>query len=146
MITRTRHDAGRRRFLAAGGTAACAAALAGVSTRAGAGETPPAARVGATFAEDAPRILLLDTGVRVSAASLQRLGAQGARPIHLAGDPVRLWRSEQGAMLRDPHTRLLGITGWDGLLLFRGLAAETRRHLRYERHDEATGAFVWMVA
>jgi hypothetical protein len=91
-------------------------------------------------------IVLIDPRLNLRTESLQRLSANGAQLRLLQGDPVWFWRSKDNAALRAPGTRLLGVTGWVNLLVFRGLAAETRRHLRYEKFDEETGAFIWLVA
>lgn len=90
-------------------------------------------------------IVLLDPNLAAPDA-LHRMNANGAQTILLQGDPVRLWRSEQGAVLRSRSSRLLGVTNWPDLLIFRGLAAETRRHLHYEKFDAASGAFIWLLA
>jgi hypothetical protein len=91
-------------------------------------------------------VVLRDPRISMPAEVMHRLDANGARTIVLEGDPVWFWRSAAGAPLRDASTTLLGVTGWAELLVFRGLAAETRRHLRYERLDAATGIFIWLVA
>jgi hypothetical protein len=90
-------------------------------------------------------VVLYETRVAISPDDLRGFDAKGTRIIALHGDPVWFWRSAAGAVLRDPATQLLGITGWAALLVLRGLAAETRRHLRYERlTSDAT--FTWLIA
>jgi hypothetical protein len=42
--------------------------------------------------------------------------------------------------------RLAGLTSWPDLLVFRGLASESRRHLLHEQQDSATGTFHWLIA
>jgi hypothetical protein len=122
----------RRRFIAV-------AAVAAVDAQAGSQmklwATAPSASV-----------VLHDPRMSVPPEVLGRLNGNGAITITLAGDPVWFWRSAAGSPLRDPAATLLGVTGWPDLLVFRVLAAETRRHLRYERLDAATGAFIWMIA
>jgi hypothetical protein len=131
------HDQGRRRFLAS--------SAAGLATTMGAADSCvvsplswPATAETSVVLHD-PRILLPDDVQR-------RLFSNGARCLALEGDPVRLWRSDAGALLRKPTTTLMGVTGWADLLIFRGMAAETRRHLRYERLDLTTGTFIWLIA
>jgi hypothetical protein len=128
----------RRQFIT-GGAAASVAAVTTVDAQAG-------SQMG--LWETAPKssVVLHDPGIAVPPEVLRRLSANGASTISLNGDPVWFWRSAAGAPLRDPATTLLGVTGWADLLVFRGLAAETRRHLRYERLDAATGTFIWMIA
>lgn len=91
-------------------------------------------------------VVLHDPRITVPAEVLRGLEANGARMLAFAGDPVWFWRSTAGSPLRSPSTRLLGVTNWPDLLIFRGLAAETRRHLRYEKLDPATGTFIWLIA
>lgn len=130
-------DQDRRRFLA-GGAAGVAATIGSTS----AGATPSGIWTAAAKAT----VVLHDPRIPLPREMQQRLGANGAQPMALEGDPVRLWRSDAGAVLRDPATTLMGVTGWADLLIFRGMAAETRRHLRYEKLDAATGTFVWLIA
>jgi hypothetical protein len=66
--------------------------------------------------------------------------------MSLDGDLVRMWRDDLGAELRNPETQLMGLTRWADLLIVRGLAAESRRHLRFERHDTQSDAFTWLIA
>ncbi len=131
---------GRRRFLA--GSAAWVGAAAGTADDFTAPASPHALLRDATGAA----LVLHEPHIMLTSHDLQRLGAQGARAVAITEDPVRLWRSADGAALRDVSTRLLGMTGWDNLLIFRGMAAETRRHLRYERLDSTTGTFIWLIA
>jgi hypothetical protein len=128
----------RRRFLT-GGAAGIAASVAAGAAQAGAGFQ---------LWGSAPHgsVVLHDPRLPLPAEILRRLGTNGARTIALQGDPVWFWRSAAGAPLRDPATTLLGVTGWAELLIFRGLAAETRRHLRYEKLNAGTGTFIWLVA
>jgi TAT (twin-arginine translocation) pathway signal sequence len=91
-------------------------------------------------------VLLHDPRIELNAETVSRLNANGVRILALHEDPVRLWRSEQGAELRNPNTRLLGVTRWADLLIVRGLAAETRRHVRHERYDAGADHFVWLIS
>jgi hypothetical protein len=132
------HDPGRRRFMAGGAaTAGLAAAMSSADAHAaGTLESWVTARAS---------VVVHDPRLAVSPDILRRLDARGARTIALTGDPVWFWRSVAGAQLREPATQLLGITGWAELLVFRGLAAETRRHLRHEKLATA-GTFIWLIA
>jgi hypothetical protein len=133
---------GRRQFLAAGagggalfagfGEAAAVTGTAAVSTGDG------AAGQGVAIVLRDPRLALPDDVAT-------RLAANGARVITLQGDPVHFWRSEAAEELRRPGTRLYGLTRWADFLIFRGLAAETRRHVRYERLHPETDAFTWLI-
>jgi hypothetical protein len=127
----------RRQFIAGG----AAAGVAAVATDTVAGSPLPQ-----WAAAPKASVLLQGSGMAVPKEVLRRLEANGASTIALDGDPVWFWRSAAGAPLRDPATTLLGVTGWADLLVFRGLAAETRRHLRYEKLDASTGTFIWMIA
>jgi hypothetical protein len=128
-------DQERRRFL-------MGSAAAGVAVTTTAANATQATWHAASRAS----VILHDARIVPPREVLARLGATGARTMALSGDPVRLWRSDAGAVLRDPSTTLLGVTGWPELLLFRGMAAETRRHLRYEKLDSTTGTFIWLIA
>ena len=65
--------------------------------------------------------------------------------VALAGDPVRLWRDGLKARVAEGGA-LYGLTLWADLLIFQGLAAELRRHVRIVRQDAQTGRFAWMIA
>jgi hypothetical protein len=131
------HDSGRRRFISGGAAAGIAAAMSGADAR--------AASALESWTAAGASVVLHDPRLAMSSGILKRLDAKGMRTIALNGDPVWFWRSAEGAPLRDRATQLLGITGWAELLVFRGLAAETRRHLRYEKLA-ATGTFIWLIA
>lgn len=130
------HRLDRRQFMA-GGTASATAMVAGE------------AQAGSQLAlwATAPRasVVLHDPRIPMPPEVRRRLDANGARIVALEGDPVWFWRSKTAEQLRNPATQLLGVTGWADLLVFRGLAAETRRHLRYERLASG-GTFVWLIA
>jgi hypothetical protein len=91
-------------------------------------------------------VVLHDPRLPIDALVAQRLAANGAQVIALDDDPVRMWRGQIGALLAQPGTKLLGVTRWADFLLVRGLAAETRRHVRYERLDRESGALTWLIA
>lgn len=129
-----RPQVGRREFLA-GSVAATGAGIA----------AEPAVAAPLLLSGRAS-VVLHDPRIALEAGLVQRFVAEGTCVIPLEEDPVRLWRSEVGALLREPGTRLLGITRWADLLIVRGLAAETRRHLRYEKLDEQAGTFTWLIA
>jgi hypothetical protein len=129
------HGFGRRRFISGG------AAAAGF-TAAMSGAEALAVTASVTAGTAGKSVVLYDPRL---VSSLRTLDAKGTRIIALSGDPVWFWRSGAGAVLREPDTQVLGITGWAELLVFRGLAAETRRHLRYEKlTSDAT--FTWLIA
>jgi hypothetical protein len=127
----------RRDFLVAG--AGTGALLAGIGEAAPSGEGTAAGVSGAS-------VVLRDPRLALPADVAARLAANGARVITLAGDPVRFWRSPEAELLRQPGTRLHGLTRWTDFLIFRGLAAETRRHVRYERLHPETDAFTWLIS
>ena len=90
--------------------------------------------------------MLQDVRIQLDPAIVKRLFVSGVEVIPLTEDPVRLWRSDAGELLRKPETRLLGVTGWADYLMVRGLAAESRRHVRSEHHDPESGTFTWLIA
>jgi hypothetical protein len=128
----------RRQFLAGAGGAL---ALTAAYTTAHAGQ-------GADLwqSADARSIVLHDAGMALPADVVARLQANGANILALAADPVRLWRGEWGVRLQHPQTRLFGVTRWADLVIVRGLAAESRKHLRYEQLNAKTGYFSWLIA
>jgi hypothetical protein len=128
----------RRQFIASGAVAGVAAA-ASVPAQAA-----PSLDLWASAHKAA--VVLHDPRINVPQEVLRRLDANGARTLALQGDPVWFWRSAAAAPARESSTTLMGVTTWPDLLVFRGLAAETRRHLRYEKLDAATGAFIWMIS
>jgi hypothetical protein len=128
----------RRQFLASGAGVAGALTVRGV----------PAASAGVATRDAASRatVVLHDTRLAMDPGVAARLAANGAKIIALDSDPVRMWRGASGVPLRDPATRLLGLTRWADFLIVRGLAAESRRHLRYQSLDARTGTFIWLIA
>jgi hypothetical protein len=91
-------------------------------------------------------IVLHDARIAMPDAVAQRLREQGARLVTLELDPVRQWRDGLGELFQHADSRLLGVTRWADYLMLRGLAAESRRHVRYERLNSAGDAFVWMIS
>jgi hypothetical protein len=97
-------------------------------------------------AGDGAVVVLFDPAIGIDAALRQSFEARGARFVALDDDPVRMWRGELAPLLADRSTRLFGVSGWPDLLMVRGLAAETRRHVRYEKLDATGEAFTWLIA
>ena len=127
----------RRRFMAGAsvaGAAIAAAASAGTAVTASVAEAAASATV-----------VLHDPQFDLPPEVAARLAGNGAKLIALEGDPVRLWRSQVGQVLTHPQTRLFGVTRWADLLIVRGLAAETRRHLRHEQFHQSSGYFTWLI-
>jgi len=129
--------ANRRQFLAGVGGVVAATAAA---TPAG------AVSVETLGAAQSATVVLHDPKLPMPADVAARLTANGARIIALDGDPVRLWRTEVGAVLRRPDTRLFGLTRWADYLIVKGLAAESRRHTRHEQLHPETGQLTWLIA
>lgn len=132
------YDSGRRRFISG------SAAAAGMAAAMGGADAHPTSAF-EKWSEAGASVLLHDPRLAMPPEVVQRFDARGTRTIALSGDPVWFWRSAESAQLRDPATQLLGVTGWPELLVFRGLAAETRRHLRYEK-IAGSGTFIWLIA
>lgn len=127
----------RRGFLvAAGGAAAIATAKAGAAMVA----------TQALTAADSASVVLHDPSLPMPDEVARRLAANGARIIRIDADPVRMWRQELGCVLRDPRTKLFGLTRWADYLIVRGLAAESRRYPRYEQLHAESGHFTWLIA
>jgi len=91
-------------------------------------------------------VVLHDRRIGIAPALRSRLVADGAKFIELTDDPVRQWRGEIAALLARPGTRLFGITRWSDYLLIRGLAAESRRHVRHESKASGDGVLTWLIA
>lgn len=126
-----------RRQLLGGGLAVTSLAAWPVAAPAASGDLPQAGRAS---------ILLLDERLATPDDLPQGLLSRDTRVVPLQGDPVRLWRDALCASLQQPDARLLGITRWPDLLIFRGLAQEARRHLRQQRFEAASGGFIWLIA
>lgn len=96
--------------------------------------------------EDGPAVVLQDRRLQLPEDIRARLDATGTRLLTLEQDPVRMWRGEHGALLQSAETRLLGVTPWIEFVMIRGLAAESRRRVRYQRFDADSNAMVWLIA
>jgi hypothetical protein len=128
----------RRRFLTGVG---------GVVGAATATVSPAVVQAANEFAAAASAsVVLHDPRIALPQDLAARLAANGARIIALTDDPVRMWRTEVGALLRRPDTRLFGVTRWADYLIVRGLAAESRRYTRHEQHHAETEHFTWLIA
>lgn len=119
--------------------------LAGTVAAAGAGTALPLLSAGRPAVVGAT-IVLHDPRLRLDPAGLAGLQAQGAQVIALSGDPVRQWRDAIAPRLAGTDARLLGVTRWPDYLILRGLAAESRRHVRHESLSVDTGALTWLIA
>jgi len=133
----------RRQFVA--GAALTGTVTLAASAQASAEAAPPSlsSLEGAALRAN---VVLHDPRIQIDPAVRARLEASGARFIELAQDPVRQWRGELAGVLADPGTRLFGVSNWPDFLMVRGLAAESRRHVRHESLDPATGVFTWLIA
>jgi hypothetical protein len=128
----------RRALLCASGAAALTAASASAQARAVA-DTDPRLLTGA-------RVVLQDWRLVLPEDVKLRLTGDGVRLLVLEADPVRMWRGEHAALLASPDTRLLGVTPWIEFVMIQGLAAESRRRVRYQRFDQDNDAMVWLIA
>jgi hypothetical protein len=97
-------------------------------------------------AEQRVSLLLHDRRIAPDAALVERMHARSARIMVLAEDPVRQWRDQSGDWLQRSDTRLMGITRWPDFLMLRGLAAESRRHVRFASPVSADGVLTWLIA
>jgi hypothetical protein len=123
--------------------------LAGSAAVAGAGVLAPllpaeAAQLAAQGGDI--NVLLHDRGWVPDAAQTGRLLARDARIVVLGDDPVRQWRNESATWLAQPNARLLGITNWPDFLVLRGLAAESRRHVRFASAISDARVLTWLIA
>lgn len=119
----------RRDFLQLAGAGAAGAAAA-------------AAAVAATAAARGPAVIVHDPAFTVPADFTAGLAAT---VVALNADPVRLWRDGLKTLVAG-RSALYGLTLWADLLIFQGLAAELRRHVRVVRQEARTGRFAWMIA
>jgi len=129
----------RRRLLAASG-----GALVGLATH-------PASAVAASEGvldtrSSCPTVVLQDRRLVLPQDVVERLVGQDVRLLMLEADPVRMWRGEHAGLLTHRNTRLLGVTPWIEFVMIQGLAAESRRRVRYQRHDTTSDAMVWLIA
>lgn len=93
-----------------------------------------------------PTVLLQDRRVLLPDGLRESLGGSAVTVLQLEPDPVRMWRGEHAVLLGSPATRLVGITPWIEFVMIQGLAAESRRRVRYQRHDAGADAMVWLIA
>lgn len=91
-------------------------------------------------------VILQDRRLLLPEDTRQRLAANGVQLLTLESDPVRMWRGEHAAVLQGAGTRLLGVTPWIEFVMIQGLAAESRRRVRYQRFDADRNAIVWLIA
>ena len=131
-------SASRRQFLQGSVTLSGAGALAATGNVAQASA--------ALLAASKASVVLHDPRLAMDAKIVASLEASGARFIALHGDPVRQWRGAQSGLLAHRDTRLFGVTRWPDFLIVRGLAAESRRRVRHEALDPATGVMTWLIA
>lgn len=131
----------RRAVLTVSGAAVVAAV-------AGAQGTAPAPAGGSDLlaASAASTVVLQDRRLALPEDVRTRLAGNGARLLTLEADPVRMWRGEHAALLTARDTRLLGVTQWIEFVMVQGLAAESRRRVRYQRFDAGSNAMVWLIA
>ena len=131
----------RRQFVTGAALAGTAAATASTSPG-----IPVAADLSREEAAQRATVVLVEPRIEIDPAVRARLEASGARFIELTDDPVRQWRGELATVLADPATRLFGVTRWHNFLMVRGLAAESRRHVRHESLDTGSGVLTWLIA
>lgn len=118
-----------------------------MAAAASAHDTLAPARPGGLSASDATAtVILKDRRVALPDDLHSRVVGNGVRLLQLEADPVRMWRGEHAALLGSASTRLLGITPWIEFVMIQGLAAESRRRVRYQRHDAGADAMVWLIA
>jgi hypothetical protein len=124
-------------------TVSGALAIAAATTRAAHGPDGQGAQSPVTLR---PTVILQDRRVLLPAQLRESLGGNAVPVLQLEADPVRMWRGEHAALLGGAATRLVGITPWIEFVMIRGLAAESRRRVRYQRHDAGADAMVWLIA
>lgn len=131
----------RRAVLTVSGAAVVAAVTAAQ------GAAAPAAGDGDPLAGSAANtVVLQDRRLALPGDVRTRLAGNGACLLTLEADPVRMWRGEHAALLAARETRLLGVTQWIEFVMIQGLAAESRRRVRYQRFDAGSNAMVWLIA
>jgi hypothetical protein len=114
----------------------------------GAGVLVPVASVTAhtTSARERISVLLHDRRIAPQSSLLARWQTRGAHIVMLGEDPVRQWRDASAVWLAQRDARLLGITRWPDFLMLRGLAAESRMHVRFASDVSADGVLTWLIA
>lgn len=129
--------ASRRRFLQA------SVALGGAGALAATGNAQASASL---LAASKASVVLHDPRLALDAQIVASLKSSGAVFMALTDDPVRQWRGDQAWLLAHRDTRLFGVTRWPDFLIVRGLAAESRRLVRHESLDPASGVMTWLIA
>lgn len=127
----------RELFALTGGAMMAAGAVTAVNSGADAADALPDT--------DGATVVLQDRRLPLPQDLRQNLAA-GVRLLTLERDPVRMWRGEHAALLKDPATRLMGVTPWIEFVMIRGLAEESRKRVRYHRFDADSNAVVWLIA
>jgi hypothetical protein len=130
-------SASRRQFLQAG------VALGGAGALAVTGNAQASASL---LAASKASVVLHDPRLTLDAQIASSLKSAGAVFVALTEDPVRQWRGDQAWLLAQHDTRLFGVTRWPDFLIVRGLAAESRRLVRHESLDPASGVMTWLIA
>lgn len=129
----------RRELFALSGSAVMAAA--GSTAQAGEGDVGELLMPGT-----GGTVVLQDRRLPLPEELRARLNDNGAHLLVLDEDPVRMWRGEHAQLLQRTDTRLLGVTPWIEFVMIKGLAAESRRRVRYQRFDADSNAMVWLIA
>ncbi|MFO7326215.1 MAG: hypothetical protein DIU62_010915 [Pseudomonadota bacterium] len=136
----------RRELIAlSGGAVMAATAATAAATRSPSSPVGPDV-AGADVTGAGRTVILQDRRLELPLDLRERLQMDGAALLTLEPDPVRMWRGEHAALLQDPGTRLMGVTPWVEFLMVRGLAAESRKRVRYQRFDADSNAVVWLIA
>lgn len=136
----------RRELLALSGGAVVAAGAAAAGAGGSAAPSPSLVTADLPATDDGTTVVLQDRRLPLPEEVRARLDAGGSRLLTLDPDPVRMWRGEHAPLLQGAGTRLLGVTPWIEFVMIRGLAAESRRLVRYQRFDADSNAVVWLIA
>jgi hypothetical protein len=136
----------RRELIALSGGAVMAATAATTAANRGAAPSPVGPDVADADVAGGRTVILQDRRLELPSDLRGKLEQDGARLLTLEQDPVRMWRGEHAALLQDPATRLMGVTPWIEFVMVRGLAAESRKRVRYQRFDADSNAVVWLIA
>ena len=129
--------ASRRQFLQTG------AALAGAGALAVAGNAQASATL---LAASKASVVLHDLRLVLAAQIVASLKSSAAFFMGITDDPLPQWRRANARLLPHCDTRLFGVTRWPDFLIVRGLAAESRRLVRHESLDRASGVMTWLIA
>lgn len=134
----TRARLTRRELLAGAGVVLAGSALRS-GNHAARGTAALSSSTGATF-------IIEGVPPAVARKALSGLTQVSAPVIRLEADPVRQWRSPQGAQLAARGARLLGATTWPQFLIVRGLAEESGRRVRFQHTDGPSGTITWLIS